>query len=72
MISLFHTLITRRKNLNESFRMKFGDISYHTKMSQLTSSNLGELLELKSVDEFNGDNSYRSVIHQIDHKFNTG
>jgi len=50
----------RRKNLNESLRIKFGDISYHTKMSQLASSKSNELKELKSIEQTVEDGEYRS------------
>ena len=55
-----------RKNLNESFRMKFGDISYHTKMSQLASASFDDLKELKSIHRNKEDDSERSAIYQID------
>ena len=65
-----NTFFKRRKNLNESFRIKFGDISYHTKMSQLASSNTDELKELKSIDQTVEDGEYRSEMYYIDQLLN--
>ena len=65
-----NTFFKRRKNLNESFRIKFGDISYHTKMSQLASSNSDELKELQSIDQMTEDGEYRSEMYYIDQLLN--